>query len=447
LSTDATLEGGIERSDETRQLSYLDQFVGSQHTEQPELPPQEVAKLDALRDDIVWLQRRDANGNAAETSALATIFARYEHRWGKPPRHERAEESAPPPRPPQPAPYDAETHVFDRLSIWYGGQYRGAIVFVYRLAMLAALFAIAERSAGPFGLLSWLSGPHPDHATWIPFLHWLGEYWRILCGGIEIVLIGAIVAFFLVGRTPRAEHKPVPRARVLPRRWHERWIEYRVLAERFRYASLLQGFARPVAELWRAQIGAALLPSWHDRYFLWRLRVSPPPTQSDADWYAHVIDTMDQQLRYHANVHQRRGSLSHRLHEWSTRIFWLAFGLLALQVVCEWLEAHFEPVGAPAMVLHAFILAVPYVSALLTVIAAAMHGVLGTAEFANIAENSRQIRDRIEDLRRRMLERQAANAPRTECMEDVETFCRLVTDEASGWQALLRDKNMPLTHF
>src|SRR5690242_10510383 len=111
--------------DESRQLAWFDRYVGAQHEDTPELRPYQVSKLDALRQDIVWLKERDRAGVAGKPSLLGRLYDLFEKLGSTalhPPRGTR--HAAPPP-----GPFDAEYVLLDRLSMWYGGQYRGAIVF------------------------------------------------------------------------------------------------------------------------------------------------------------------------------------------------------------------------------------------------------------------------------------------------------------------------------
>jgi hypothetical protein len=52
----------------------------------------------------------------------------------------------------------------------------------------------------------------------------------------------------------------------------------------------------------------------------------------------------------------------------------------------------------------------------------------------------------IDELRNAIEAKHAKGASPADMRAEVETFCRLVTEEASGWKALLRDKDVPLAH-
>lgn len=191
-----------EHYDESNQLTRFDRFVAAQHDDAIPLAAFELAKLDALRDDIAWLQGRDADGKAERASWLGGVYQHFERWWGRPgdPRHGYAREATAPPRNPPPGPFDADCSLLDRLSLWYGGQYRGVIVFNVRMAMLGGVAALAG--------------------------HALGHGWELLFGPIEIAGFLTVLAFYLVGRTPRpAFEGALRRAPRIARRWHQRWLD------------------------------------------------------------------------------------------------------------------------------------------------------------------------------------------------------------------------------
>jgi len=82
---------------------------------------------------------------------------------------------------------------------------------------------------------------------------------------------------------------------------------------------------------------------------------------------------------------------------------------------------------------------------LATAVTAAIHGILRTTELARITDTSLTVEQRIRDLRGR-LDAVPTEAPVETLAPIVEQFCRLVTQEASGWNAMLRDKDIPLAH-
>ena len=122
--------------------------------------------------------------------------------------------------------------LLDRLSPWYGGLYRGAIVFNFIVAMVAAVGAVV--------------GAHAS------------ESWEPAIAVLEAACLVIVTILYLYGRTPRGRPGEDVRRSPWARRWHERWIQYRLLAERFRYASLLQPFEGTTAQRWHRLLASEM---------------------------------------------------------------------------------------------------------------------------------------------------------------------------------------------
>jgi hypothetical protein len=73
-----------EHYDQSNQLTRFDHFIAAQHDAAIPLPAFEFAKLDALRDDVAWLQDRDARGEAERAPWLGALYAGFERGWGRP---------------------------------------------------------------------------------------------------------------------------------------------------------------------------------------------------------------------------------------------------------------------------------------------------------------------------------------------------------------------------
>ena len=129
----------------------------------------------------------------------------------------------------EPVLYDAfapELNYFDSLSNYYGNQYRGSFVVNYILGAFAVLLALIPMGFSFENI----------------FEENLAEVYSIWCTWIELFLILIILTIHKVGATPT--HKQAHKQHSFlglrtNRRWHEKWIEYRILAERFRYMEIL----------------------------------------------------------------------------------------------------------------------------------------------------------------------------------------------------------------
>ena len=87
----------------------------------------------------------------------------------------------------------------------------------------------------------------------------------------------------------------------------------------------------------------------------------------------------------------------------------------------------------------------------LPALAAAAHGILATGEYIKLGESSTATADAIGRLIGDLDARPAEGRGRGETVRslaplvpEVRAFWNLVTSEATGWQATLRDKNVPL---
>jgi hypothetical protein len=429
-------------------VTRLEGFVAAFEATAP--PPFELAKLDSLRDDLAWLQRRGPR--AGLLSPLGRLYHAFEHgvsgdrrraRAARAPRHAAAIASAPTPIPaaasattqpvavtrstthaatalPDPVTLGDDQRALDRLSLWYGGQYRGAILLNYILGVLSGGLAVSTK-----------------------LLH---EPWERRYGLVEVALILIVAAIYFLGRTPRDAFAD-RRAQSVSRRWHQRWLEYRLLAERLRYAALLQPFDRGADSTWVRIIHAGRARSWYDHYFLWRWSQRPHPDAGLAPelrdaWCARVSAVLAEQIAYHREAGSRRRRLVHILERIAMAFFVMTAALIGVHAALLWIG-----VAPAARIEGPWQLQATWVAALaglFTVLGAALHGILGSTELSKIADNSLELVEQLEALRARLAP--LLDARRVDDMQEgVEELCRLVTEEATGWRALLRDKDLPLT--
>ena len=83
------------------------------------------------------------------------------------------------------------------------------------------------------------------------------------------------------------------------------------------------------------------------------------------------------------------------------------------------------------------------------VLAAAIHGVLATAEYTKVAESSKEAADRLASLFPGIMkfpagDEQADPSTLLPIQEAITAFTHAAVNEASGWRAIFRDKNIPL---
>jgi hypothetical protein len=353
--------------------------------------------------------------------------------------------------------FDQETRRFDVLAAHYGDCYRGSAVANYHLGVLAVVFALGAVLIAPLDETSLLGRPLGACAAQVALCAGIVRHWMdlpVLTGGLEIVVLGVILAVHLKGRgSDRGPDDARPGgARWWTERWHSRWLDYRGLAERFRYASL-RGLLGGPASVPAPGTDEATGEDWCVRYFRETLRQAAWPSVPEADHAANLLAAIDEQQRYHHGNSQRCHRLAHRLH----RVTVWAFGLAGAVTIVELalllgLPTHF---GLPTALAHGaashphsnlWILA----TAGLPTYAAAVHGIQNACEYAKIARSSHDMFEALTKERvavEALLARDPAFArddSRAELRDWTERFLHLSTDEATGWRAALADKNVPL---
>lgn len=191
----------------------------------------------------------------------------------------------------------------DRLAERYADAHRSAVVVTSLFAALAVFLALLPVALG------WGAA---DHAR---------ERIVILC---ELAVMLVILANFGIGRR---------------RRWHERWLEYRTLAEMIRQLRLLAplGGARPLPR------GAAHLAVYGEptrSWMYWQLRAIArdarlPQAIVDRDHLGQHLATLADvvagpgggQIGFHDKTAARAGRIRHRLHT-------ATFLLVTLTIAC-----------------------------------------------------------------------------------------------------------------
>jgi hypothetical protein len=344
------------------------------------------------------------------------------------------------PKPPRIPNLEKSTELFDRLATHYADAYRGSAVFNYLFGVVAVFSALATLFANP--------------------------PWVVVPAVIEVVALLVIAATYFSGRA-RSEHNESPGGpRLFSQRWHERWLDYRGLAERFRYAELraflqdssippgvsaaeaLVGPGMKDARLREPGVGDlpdrylrhvmaagktddGAMEDWCTRYFRFELTRTEWPPKRDPIYYANFLcAALDEQQRYHhANAHETK-TLTQELHVATAAVFWVS-------VFAACAELGFQMGGTWI-----------FLTAWLPAFAASLHGIHGACEWKKMARSSRDMEHALTEMRLVVEELLTTGLDSTESVESlgrlVTRFIHVTTDEASGWRAALWDKNVPL---
>ena len=181
--------------------------------------------------------------------------------------------------------------------------------------------------------------------------------------------------------------------------WHERWLDYRHLAERLRCLAI----SAQLGDL-ALRVGVDSEPPWVGRAVRSTARNLGLPSARVDDAYlaavrAALIELIDGQLRYlDADAH-RMHRLEHRLHLIGTVLFALTAGIC---VGFLGFEAVFKMGlgGNLEYLAHRVVISVTIASGALPAIGAAIYGIRMQGDFAGIAERSEALAQHLSALNR-----------------------------------------------
>jgi hypothetical protein len=288
----------------------------------------------------------------------------------------------------------------NELSVYYANLYRSSFVLTFLLGFLAVCCG--------------LSGPA------IP------EILQVIGGFAELALIGVILMLTYAGRW---------------RNWHERWIDYRTLAERIRLARFLAlfggggqqvavsghlaGYGNPVGTWmhwhYRAIERAAGLPS---------LKFDQPYLAMCQRIWCDVL--VLEQMEYHELTHRRLARLDRRLHGVAMACFWLGVAICIVHLVMR----HFTDLDDALMIF----------AGLLPALAAALGGICSQGEFHRVARRSAAMASRLEDLRLEMasVPTRPGELNSVRLSHYARKVAQLMINEMLDWRVVFQDRPLGL---
>ncbi len=284
----------------------------------------------------------------------------------------------------------------DRLSVRSADRYRSAFVLAFLLAALAVAMALLPVGAS--------LDPHQPLAT--------------ACSLVELAAIALILVIVFVGARSK---------------WHERWIDYRLLAEMIRQLQVVAplGGGRP-----HAQVPAHWSSYGHPQasWMGWYVRaieraLGGPDGVIDAERNAahlrHLERILDAQRRFHDAASARAHRIEHRLH---------LLGIACLAAT------------ATSCVLHLWLHAAPltFCCGFLPALGAAMAGIANQGEFRRITRRSRAMRDQLARLQADAQGMLAAAGPGQQRSAAVgrlgREIARLMITEVLDWRVVFLDQ-------
>jgi hypothetical protein len=307
----------------------------------------------------------------------------------------------------------------DKRGDMYADAYRSGYVLIYLLSATAVFMALLPLAAGA------------------------GDNAELVCVAIEFAILLAIVLLLVVGRR---------------RHWHERWMEYRLLAELIRQIRFLiplgggRLFPRAPTHLGAYENLNRTWMYWHMRAIarasgIPPAKVTPEYVRDCLSYVAEVVDGPDGQLEFHRNTEARSNKIGHRLHITSTALFvltivtiviHLALGLSRSAPIPSWLTA-----GCLAQNLTAISLWLVLLAATLPALGAALSGIANQGEFARLAKRSAAMGDAFKQFAQQIValqsaaDRQQAVLKLSQVVPVASRIGEVMVDEVADWRVVV----------
>jgi hypothetical protein len=301
----------------------------------------------------------------------------------------------------------------DQLAIDLANRYRSAYILAYLFSTVAVFIAL-------LGL----------------FLHEL--VLKAVLVSSELLIVGTVVMIIVRGRRSR---------------WHQRWLEYRSLAEMLRDARFLAYFG----EYGRIQ-GADDLEPASSAWYLWYLRATirelglPNAVLDGTYQRTHLVavekHVLDDQLEYHRPNARTLSRMDRRLYRAANGCFVAIILVLAAFLAC-WLISLGSLVDeAPIFqrldhALHQSMAPITFLAAFLPALGAAIAGIRDTADFEGFAARSAKTATDLQSLAKDF-----AVAKRMLSLDETSELlvatAHILTQDLAAWRSIYGRKGLKL---
>ncbi len=270
------------------------------------------------------------------------------------------------------------------VTTWVNARLRGHYAWSDKLA---DLYADAHRSsnivASLFAALAVFMALLPTAMDW-------GDNHIVaqrICNVTEVAILVVTVSLLTLGRR---------------RRWHERWLEYRVLAELIRQLRLLAplGGGRPLP---RTPAHLAIYGDPTRSWMYWQVRaiarsvgipdlqVTPTYTAECLDYLFDIADGPEHgQLRFHIASHIRSEKIGERLERGTLLLFWLSIVGIAINFALPSLTRWDPQAVSDRAIVNRWL---TLLSAVTPAFGAALASINNLGEFSRLAKRSRAMAD------------------------------------------------------
>ncbi len=301
----------------------------------------------------------------------------------------------------------------DKLADVYADKYRTGYLTVFAFAAIAVILAMLPRVSPIFTEELFVVG--------------------------ELVVLVGIVSLVLVSRK---------------RKWHERWLHYRLLAEFIRQIRTLipLGGGRPFPHV-PPHLGGYGEPS--QTWMYWQMRAVARATGLPdavvtrayvADCLTSLKGVVESQRDFHNTTSRRAGTINHRLHTMALVLIVLTIAAVIMHLVVKEpssLAAYFERhrVSLPGVLLFA--------SAAFPAIGAAVAGIENQGEFQRVTKRSHATALSLDTMDAEIDALMQRLAVPTEIVRLSEVspiatkLAQMMIDEVSDWRVVFIDRPQP----
>jgi uncharacterized protein DUF4231 len=303
----------------------------------------------------------------------------------------------------------------DTLAVYFSHHYRSAYVLAYLMSALAVLVAII----GTF---------MPTTGT------------KALVVFIELIAIGVIIGMIRHGRRLR---------------WHERWLDYRALAEGLRHGRFLAFVSEfGHAEKRGTDAGRPVSP-WTHWYLRATMReVGLPTAALDSSYQLRLLKAtmtyeVDEQIKYHDGNSKSVHAIDHMLHRAGSACFYLTAGVLLLFLLAAAAKLVVPSIDMPSheggtSPLGWFKLIIIFVSAGLPALGAALAGIRVQGDFEGSQLRSELTSEALKSLQREYRVAMDHELNLDETADMLIRTARLMSEDLDAWQDLYGRKRLTL---
>lgn len=294
----------------------------------------------------------------------------------------------------------------NQLSIFYANYYRSSFIWIFLLGAIAVFLALLGKTAGV--------SPGKEQLLIIA----------------EVVVIILIIGLTWFGRR---------------RRWHERWIDYRIVAERLRlirFGCLLGGVwehASVPSHLATYGNPATTWMHWHARAV--ERAAGLPNVVVTAEYLACTKELLLEALivgqeEYHRKNIKRLSSVDHKLHRFGETLFLATLAACAFHL---FVALRPELFGHSKEKLEGWLI---FCAACLPALGAAMAVVRSQGEFQRVIQRSRAMREELAQLGQAVANVPARpNELNSQLLQQaVEKTTHLMYNEVLDWRIVFQDR-------